>query len=79
MRQHVVNKRILSNRGMKELDQLKVTCKCGHVVVMPVFKDFIVCNYCGNRVNNNTKLYFKYKLRMSMDAKLKELNENRKR
>ena len=74
-----MDKKITSKRGVQELDQLKVRCTCGHTMIIPVFKDSIVCNYCGKKVMNNTKLYFKYKLRASMDAKLKETNEMRKR
>ena len=74
-----VNKRIYGDRGLKELDQLRVTCKCGHVMIIPVFKDSIICNHCGRKVLNNTQLYFKHKIRQTMDVTLKEKHEWRKR
>ena len=64
-------KNIIDPKAIKELDKLKVKCKCGHSIIIPVYKDFMMCDYCGKKVMNNTILYFKYKLR-------KELNKNEK-
>ena len=46
-----------------ELSLLKVKCKCGHVIVMPVYVDTIICRWCKRKVKNNTLAYFKYKIR----------------
>lgn len=47
-----------------------IKCKCGHSVFIPVYKDNIICKWCGCKVVNNTKKHFKYKLR-----KMKEGNK----
>lgn len=51
---------------------LRVKCKCGHVVTLPAYVDTLICSWCGNKLENNTKAHFMYKLRM-----MKEL-ENEK-
>jgi len=49
---------------MHEYNSIKVKCKhCGHVNAMPVFVDSKVCWFCKKKMNNNTKAYFKYKIR----------------
>lgn len=55
------------------LEELRVACKCGHTVRMPVQRDYIICNHCNEKIYNNTKAYFKYKLRKEMQ-KLKRGN-----
>ena len=63
---YMSRRRIVKKRGIDELNDLKVTCNCGHVIIMPVFKDSVICSHCGKKVLNNTNLYFKYKLRKEM-------------
>lgn len=46
-----------------EYSKLKVKCKCGHIIVMPVYIDKLICNWCGRVVQNNTLAHFKYKVR----------------
>lgn len=52
-----------------ELAELKVKCSCGHVKMMPVFLDKVVCDFCGKTIRNNTRQHFKYKLRKLMKEK----------
>ena len=52
-------------------NKLKVVCpNCGHKVLIPAYVDSIICSWCNHKVRNNTKEYFKYKMR-----KVKERNE----
>ena len=57
------------------LAELRVKCQCGHTKTMPVFLDSTICNQCGNKIKNNTKAYFMYKLRKEL--KKNEKNTNR--
>lgn len=62
-------------RERKEADYfkpLRVQCKCGHIMAFPAYVDTLICSWCGNKLKNNTKAHFMYKLRM-----MKEL-ENEK-
>lgn len=59
------------NRMFEIYQKLKVKCKCGHTQVIPVFKDYCYCSHCRNKLKNNTKLYFLYKLRKELE------NENK--
>ena len=56
------------------LAELKVKCSCGHVKTMPVFLDSTICNQCGNKIKNNTKAYFIYKLRKELKKNEKDTN-----
>lgn len=47
----------------------KLHCKCGHSLIIPVYKDFCICSYCGAKVINNTKEHFKYKMRRMLNDK----------
>ena len=52
----------------EKLKHLLVRCKkCGHTMLMPVQMDYTICTHCGNKVLNNTMLYFKYKLRKEIE------------
>lgn len=56
---------------------IKVKCKCSHVLVFPVFRDKLICNYCHNAVYRTPKIEFEYKLKEAMKKKRKEeKNEN---
>lgn len=57
------SRKFIEEKALNELEELKVKCQCGHTLILPVYLDSGICNHCGNKVKNNTKLYFKYKLR----------------
>ena len=46
--------------------KIKHTCKCGHVVIIPVYKDRTLCGHCGFWVYKTPKLEFEYKLKEKM-------------
>lgn len=49
---------------MHEYNKIKVKCKyCGHINTIPVFLDNKPCGNCKKILNNNTKAWFKYKMR----------------
>lgn len=55
-------------KRIESYTNIKVKCpRCGHPQVMPVFLDTNNCSYCGKKIYNNTKLYFKYKLRKELN------------
>lgn len=60
-------KNIIDEKALSELENLKVKCECGHSIIMPVYKDVQICDHCGRKIKNNTKLYFKYKLRKELN------------
>lgn len=51
-----------------ELEKYKVTCKCGHkVVVLPTQKmKYRICSWCGRKVYLNKKSEFMDKLETSL-------------
>jgi Zn finger protein HypA/HybF involved in hydrogenase expression len=55
-----------------EMANLKVTCKCGHKEIMPVYVDKTRCSHCNRTLYNNTKAYFKYKMRKELENGKKE-------
>ncbi len=61
-------------RVISEEVELRVECPyCKHKNMMPVYLDTKLCYWCKNKIRNNTKLYFKYKLRKQKEMR----NENR--
>lgn len=60
-------KNIIDPKALSELEKLKVKCPCGHSMVMPVYLDYMICDYCGRKVLNNTKLHFMYKVRKELN------------
>ena len=50
----------------EKINVIKHTCKCGHVVMIPVYKDRTLCSYCGFWVYKTPKLEFEYKLKEKM-------------
>ena len=66
-----MTKNIIDEKALSELEKLKVKCECGHTKIMPVYQESTICNFCGRKIKNNTKLHFMYKLR-------KEINKNEK-
>jgi hypothetical protein len=57
------------------LEELRVACKCGHTVRMPVQRDYMICTHCSNKIYNNTKAYFTYKLRKEIQKTKEIINE----
>lgn len=53
----------------ENLDKVKIPCKCGYKVVIPVWVDKQICRCCGHYVYRNKKVEFKDKLK----SKLKEV------
>ena len=50
---------IIDPKALSELEKLKVQCThCGRKMIIPVYKDYMICDYCGRKVKNNTKMYF---------------------
>ena len=47
---------------MDAQQKLKVTCKCGHRVLIPKFLKKRICNWCGHWVYKNRKEEFKDRL-----------------
>lgn len=58
--------KILSNEDLKKLEDTKVKCQCGHTLYMPVQCDYAICHHCGNKIINNSREHFKYRLRNAM-------------
>ena len=52
---------------LDEMSKIRVKCKCGCSNTIPVYLDTKPCSYCGKKLHNNTKLYFKYKVRKVMN------------
>lgn len=46
-----------------EYDKVKYTCKCGHRVVIPKYKDKQICSWCGDYVFKNGKDEFLYRMK----------------
>lgn len=53
-------------RQANEYDKVKIKCKCGHKLVIPVWVDKQVCSWCGYYVYRNKRLEFKEKLMKEM-------------
>lgn len=37
----------------RDRSQCKVYCKCGHSMYIPMFKEYMICDWCGTKVYNN--------------------------
>lgn len=62
------HKQTINKKAQDKLDKLKVKCKvCGHTIFMKVQEDYRICNFCKNKVRNNTSEYFVYKVRKEME------------
>lgn len=44
------------------LQDHKITCKCGHRMLIPYHVDKMICSWCGNYVYRNKRVEFKDKL-----------------
>ena len=54
-------------RMTQEYDKVKYKCKCGHRVIIPVWKDKQLCSWCGNYVFKDKKEEFEYKIKQIMN------------
>lgn len=59
----------LANRREDYYNQIKVKCKCSHVLIIPKFRDKAFCKYCGHYVYRNKATEFKDKLLQQMKKK----------
>ena len=50
-------------RYFEERAKYKIKCKCSHTVVIPPFKDKVLCSYCGRYVFRNKKDEFMFRLK----------------
>ena len=51
-------------------EDIKVYCPyCSHTNNIPVQREFWECSYCKNKIKNNTKGRFKWKIRQLMNSK----------
>lgn len=46
----------------EEYDKVKITCSCGHRVIVPMRTDKVVCAWCGHYVYRDKQLEFKERL-----------------
>ena len=46
----------------------KITCSCGHSVIMPIRKDKIICRWCGKYVFKNKRVEFIYRVKEGIYA-----------
>ncbi len=63
------------NKYSEKIQELRIKCKCGHSVNMPVYVSNNICSWCGRKIINNSKERFKYMLKKKME----EENENIKK
>ena len=60
------HKRIINELELQKYEGLKVKCECGHILIMPVQANYLICSHCARKVKNNTKEWFKYNLYKAM-------------
>lgn len=53
-------------RQTEEYNKVKVKCKCGHKLVIPVWVDKQICSWCHHYVYRNKQLEFKEKVMREM-------------
>ena len=53
---------IVNKKGVDEISELRVVCKCGHTLNIAVWKDYDICTHCNRKVKNTTLAHFKYNL-----------------
>lgn len=46
----------------------KITCGCGHSVIMPIRKDKVICRWCGKYVFKNKRVEFIYRVKEGIYA-----------
>lgn len=55
-------------KTMRELEKTKRYCKCGHSLIMPIWVDKQLCDWCGNYVYKDKETEFKYKLKGAINS-----------
>ena len=60
---------IMFKRMSEEYDKVKIKCKCGHRVVVPMWVDKKICSWCGKYVYRNKKEEFKDKVKQKIKEK----------
>ena len=50
----------------EEQQKAKITCECGHRVLMGTKKDRIICSWCKNYVYKDKATEFRYKMQERM-------------
>lgn len=53
---------IINKKGVDEISKLRVVCECGHILNIPVQKDYAICSHCNKKVKNTTLEHFKYNI-----------------
>ena len=61
------------DRYYSATEDIRTICKCGNRVKLPVMKSYIICDWCGRKIINDSKARFKYMLK----KKLEEENDNK--
>lgn len=49
-----------------EMSKIKITCKCGHRIIISPKHDYCICDWCGNYVFRDKKTEFKQKLKREL-------------
>ena len=57
---------------------IRTVCKCGNRVKLPVMKSYIICDWCGRKIKNETKARFKYMLRRKLNESARNEIRDRK-
>lgn len=62
----------------ERLEKIKVKCPfCGHTFIIPVFEDYKICSYCKKKVDNKTRVHFRFKMRKEIVKQKENTNENK--
>ena len=56
-----------TDKMVEYYNQFKVTCKCGHVLVISPRIGKLLCNHCGHYAYIDKKLEFKDKLKKELN------------
>ena len=52
-----------------EYDKVKIRCKCGHKVIVPMWVDKQICAWCGYYVYRDKQLEFKETIKKMMKVR----------
>lgn len=63
---------------MHEYMKLRVKCKCGHSMIIPMWMDKKLCNWCGEYAFRNKQLEFQENMKkiMKQMREIEEVEEN---
>ena len=73
-----IKKRNELDRYYKNTEDIRTICKCGNRVKLPVMKSYIICDWCGKRIENKSKARFKYMLRRKLNEDTRNEIRDRK-